>query len=801
MSMDDAKARLVGIIPDLQAAIASGGSEQDARLKIINRILTEVAEWPFDQIETERHNAEGFADYGLIDRQKRCVGVVEAKKLGVLKIDTTSTHKTEAKINGPMLKPATDGINQAMSYCAEFGTSYAVVTDGNVWIFFRATRTDGIRPREGKAIVFPCFDAVVEEFATFYELLAQPALSDRLHFARLAAAAGVQARVNETRYFVRDPSAARLMTQNDLARDITAVFNRFFAGISDDEDPEMRRSCFVETRESRDADLNLTKIAENLTNNIAKLETSQGALLQEEIEAVIESKRSEICLIVGNKGAGKSTFIERFFADVLPPNLRRVCVTATVDLLNYTGDKITLQRWLAEQMRDQLEDSIFSEQRAVFEDYQGMFFRVYQRWSEGTHRSLYESDKEKFKQQFGAYVEQRREVAPDDYLKGLMQHIVAGRRRLPCLIFDNTDQLPMELQHDVFQFALGLRNASLSFILVPITDRSIWRMSKAGPLQSEVSRSFYLPAPLAKEVLAKRIIYMQNKLNGDEGQVGRYLATKGIRIKVPDLNAFTNILEDAFVHNDSLSGTIGRLANYNMRRMLVLAQNTITSPTFGVEDLIRIYLTAEKRPVDVRRARRAMILGKYDRYNPEASEFFFNLFATDGNRPTSPLLAPLILQHLSTVYIAAQGDVDRTYVQFSDLIAIFEPCGADAEDLWKVVSEMRTFGLIEAFDPNDETRSDGQRFGITYSGQEHLDSTLNNPVYIEQMALATGLRYSATKDDIQQLNSERSNNSQKRLRALFREYLVYENAGKLTLPEAPLYAPLRAYILDFSSRQ
>ena len=242
-----------------------------------------------------------------------------------------------------------------------------------------------------------------------------------------------------------------------------------------------------------------------------------------------------------------------------------------------------------------------------------------------------------------------------------MRHAVAGRSRLPCLVFDNTDQFPLEMQEKVFQFAIGLKNASLSFIVIPITDRSIWRLSKVGAFQSYVSRTFYLPSPAAKEVLARRITYIRTKLDGG-GQSGNYFSTKGIKISIRNLNSFVNILEDAFVRNETISGLIGRLANFDIRRMLLLAQRTITSPTFQVDDLIRIYMDTSRRPVDFRRALRAMILGDYDRHTNETNDFIQNIFWTDGNRPTSPLLGGSILAILASIRTAAGRDIDKAYI-------------------------------------------------------------------------------------------------------------------------------------------
>jgi hypothetical protein len=67
MNIDAAYKNLTAISSEIGAALAAGGSEQDARLKIINRVLTSILGWRYDQIKTEVSNEKGFADYALRD--------------------------------------------------------------------------------------------------------------------------------------------------------------------------------------------------------------------------------------------------------------------------------------------------------------------------------------------------------------------------------------------------------------------------------------------------------------------------------------------------------------------------------------------------------------------------------------------------------------------------------------------------------------------------------------------------------------------------------------------------------------
>ena len=182
------------------------------------------------------------------------------------------------------------------------------------------------------------------------------------------------------------------------------------------------------------------KIIQRVLNNITALETGQGGALQAELERAMTSRRSETVLLIGNKGAGKSTFIDRFFEQVLPRRLREKCVVARVDLENYHGDPKAVVGWAILQLRSHLEAAVCSSNPPSYDELMGIFFSEYQRWSVGSRKHLYESNKTEFKDEFGRHMEERREKHADEYVRLLLDWAVRGNQKLPCLIFDNTDQ-------------------------------------------------------------------------------------------------------------------------------------------------------------------------------------------------------------------------------------------------------------------------------------------------------------------------------------------------------------------------
>jgi len=161
------------------------GSEADARLRLIDRILIEVLGWQRDGIRAEPPTESGYIDY-LLSSGGRSVFVVEAKKAGNTLVSTKVPNFAFYKVGGPALRDSEDGLTQAARYCSEKSVAFAALTNGSSWVGFRPLRIDGVPYREGRAAVFPNLEAVASRFAEFYDLFSQGwrSLSHLQHLSR-----------------------------------------------------------------------------------------------------------------------------------------------------------------------------------------------------------------------------------------------------------------------------------------------------------------------------------------------------------------------------------------------------------------------------------------------------------------------------------------------------------------------------------------------------------------------------------------------------------------------------------------
>ena len=332
--IDSAHETFVALRTDIAAIEATLVTEADVRSKVIDPIFTQVLGWAGNEYLAENATADGFVDY-VFQISERSRLVVEAKRdsrpLGCAGRDTGRGFV----LDGPIFRDeaAKEGIRQAIRYCGMKNAELACVTNGREWIVFRGNRLgDGSDTMKGTAFVFPSLQGIQDKFKLFYALLSRDDIERHEFRAYFQEVEGRPIRSSNFKKALRDMRSARLMKSSQLSSDVDRVMTAFFDRLTGDEDPGLLAECFVETSESREADTKLARISEDIVGKIRNLDTSDSTALVELIERATQAKRHEFVVIVGTKGAGKTTFITRFFTRILSPDLAAECISCRINL-------------------------------------------------------------------------------------------------------------------------------------------------------------------------------------------------------------------------------------------------------------------------------------------------------------------------------------------------------------------------------------------------------------------------------------------------------------------------------------
>ncbi|WP_306127894.1 AAA family ATPase [Roseovarius sp. MMSF_3350] len=787
MTLDKAYETVLVIRDEVNANLDNILTEEDAKIQIINRVITECLGWNFAEIGAERAHESGYSDY-LVTLAGRNALIVEAKRVGRMEIRVADKAvQKNLKLDGPALADTTKGISQAASYAQPNGVPVGVLSDGNAWIIFKPT-IPGENYLTKQAFVFPSFDAVIAKFSIFYDLLAREPFSrkvynlmfDELHNARILLANPLTAAIGETEISRQQKSK--------LAFDLEPVFDSFFSRITGKDDQDLIIDCFVETTESRIADHSLEKMTARVLGNLSSRSASVEEELSDFLSNAVELDAGESVFIVGPTGSGKSTFIERFFKRTLSAETRSKCIPVRLNFLEASGSIEPTLNWITETLIQNLEAALYTDGHPTWDELRGLYFSDYRRQSTGVHAKLYSRDKDAFQEKFGEFMADKVERDREGYLKRILSDIVHNRKKLPVIVADNTDEFPPETKEAVFQFIQSLRVHSKHCILIfPITDRSAWSFTKSDIYSIYQSKSFFLPTPPPREVFRRRIDYLKEKLiTADHAETGKtYLTDRNISISIANLSSFADVVEDAFVSDVFAAKILGEFSNYNIRRTLRLARRVITSPIFQIEDLIVAFASGSATFNRHAKFMNALLKGDYNFYNQndaDAAEIV-PVFSVDRKFKQSPLLKIRILTLLEATFSGARN-VEERHVSIGSISDYFQGIGCTEASIDTAIDHLLNANLVEPFDPSNRSLDAAQRLAINYSGKVHLRLATNNQVFFEQMALTTEL----SDSDVARLIAAAYRSKQPvhekfaNIRTVFAQYLLDQDEREMSVP-------------------
>ena len=738
MNIDDAYVNFEKLFSNISTIVNSIDTEADTRFKLIDEIIVDVLGWEKTSIKTEAHIENGYIDY-LIQDNCRNKLIIEAKNINNDIWDLIDKSFNVYKISGPALKKAYSGMEQARNYAINKSICISVLTNGNTWIAFLGNRTDGINWYDGKAIVFPNLQSIKDNFAKFYEFFSKQGVLNSNLIAEIGREEKGKIILTEKlkSAYSRNPI---FVQKTALSRDIEKIFEAFFDKITDEENTEMLEKCFVESKESKEADDVLKNISENLISNIEEINnTSSSNQLSQEIEESIKTTKGRTVILIGNKGSGKTTFISRFFSLVLEPRLKKQCLILKLDVGISTCNIHDISNWLTYRLLEELEHELFASNGGAptFDELKGIFASDYHKLKIGEYKYLYDKNEAEFNIKFGEIIREKKKNA-FDYLIQLLKHIVNGRRLMPCIIFDNLDHHDKTLQDIVFQYSQAIRSAVLSFTICPITDQTIWLHSKTGALQSFVTTALYLPSPPTKDIIQHRINFIQDKLDYSKNtNYHDYFLKKGIRLNIKDLDTFVYCLNESFINTDFISRRIGQLSNFAVRKSLVLMKEVMTSPLISIDDLFNNYYTTNKVNIVPEKFDKAIIVGNYNFFNQEKNNYILNMFETNPEDYQSPLLRLRILTYLKGKEELLRRNNQDIYQDIFEIISFFELLNINVNLVKETLQQFINYGLIESIDSSVKDINIINSIKILPSAKAHVDLVMNSRAYLSQMAIRT----------------------------------------------------------------
>jgi predicted type IV restriction endonuclease len=744
-------------------------TEADTRAKIIDPILRECLNWQEDDIFREEHANPGFVDY-VLKIGSRNVLVIEAKKFGhSFKLPITFGLVRDYTLGGILKKEKSiaDVIEQARRYCQDMGAKYGAISNGDQFIIFEKEKTG--RPwTEANCKIFYSFDDVLNNFIAFWNLFSKDAIESGSLVNLLSAG-------SEELHFVKPVDDVKFRNEieprNELYRYLVPIISRTFKEMTQENQLEMLKDCYVIDPEEGDEVSNSLK--SYMTFELGKFECKKIKQGEEnagifhtdfydKMEHAGNSTDPIICLLLGGVGSGKTTFVFRFFNVVLIEEEREKVKWFYVDFKNAPSDEKCIR------------DYIF---KSIFEDFK-------RKYSELFLKCLDKTKIEKAEPTF-------------EHIKAMLSAL-RDEGFVLSLVVDNVDQHIFQsstFHESVFIEANNLSKELKTITIMTLREESFYKSSTGGPFDAYYIEQYRIMPPDLQSLLLLRLKYVQRKLKLPKTELQKWLCV-GTTYNPPldMISSFLASIEFTLEQKANrgvvrfVSGTSGG----NMRRALELFANFLVSGNTKVKEIVETrnkvadtYIIAEHQFI------KSIVLGNY-RYYSKNSSYLMNIFDINQSFYQSHFLRLKILSFAED-QISVDSEYGSGFISINRLTEVGSEISITRQALEDALGLLARYSLIELNTRSKDDLKSASHFKITDSGVFFLRLLSRRFVYLDLVLADTPIADVDIAFRIRHLLPSRELNERFQRTELFVNYLIkMENKEFQDSPEYELN-PLGKY--------
>ncbi|MDD7833833.1 hypothetical protein [Paenarthrobacter sp. AB444] len=646
MGFDEGAAALDALISETERGSETPPrNEAETRFHIIDTVLTQVLQWPRDWIHVEQKTDSGYTDYEL--GEAGTVLIIEAKREGTIFSLPSSTtkgiHRIPPLLRDSSNKELNEAMTQVMTYCSSRGVAPAIVTNGQQWVAFLASRTDSTAPLKGKALVFPSLAALRDDFLTFWRHFSTEGVASRRIYGTLSV----------TRSTPPPPLSALIHNYPGVKKRNAMQANLQVLGELVLEDfptnPAYAELFLTECYATSGALSNYAEVSRELLSTRYNAVAESSGVSSEPVQkrkginedlakdAAIAALSRRPIVLLGSVGAGKSTFIQR----LIHVDAKEVFDNALTLMVNYGQEGVidnptdfTIKE-IERQLRD--DHAIDIQEKKFIED---LYRTDLNRFDSGIFGSLKTT-------QPGTFELKRIEFLEDflkdrsDHMARAFERISRSRRKQVIVFLDNVDQRSREDQNAVFLISNELAAKWHATVFVTLRPETYYESERYGAASGYHPRIFTIAPPRTDTMLQKRIDFglkiLDAKESGPANQVG---------LSSDNLEYFLKMLGDNFRFNQQLIQMIENVSGGNMRRALGFVTQFIGSGHLDTEKIITIQkFGSSGYTIPQHEFLRSLLHGDSIYYDPKESPLP-NLFRVSQPLAAEHFIVPLLLDFL-----------------------------------------------------------------------------------------------------------------------------------------------------------
>ena len=806
---DESLTALAGSRDDLLAWSAADLNEADTRAKVVDRVFKSVLGWEESAIQREVRTADAeYLDYLFESPSNRFV--VEAKRAGTY-FEMPAGASLRARRDGILTKSPSlhYALQQAVGYCQSKGIPVGVVSNGlqiAVTLIYKPKDSGGY-----DTLIFDGLEPITSNYIMFWNLLApcgdaQTQLESLLQSkGYLRPAPQFAERVLEVVHLPNE-----VISRNPVDAALAPVIRHYFSDLTDESRADVLRQAYVESgRQAQyqgQLDALLADRAPKLGLPVETIDTKRrGAdaidrTLDEGITNLELSPDSTVYLLVGGVGAGKTTFVHRYFRFLMEETLRDRVLFVIVDLTHTSEDNPDLSGFMDTEVLRQIEQRYPEFDIESWSTLEQIYEHDIARLRRGILAPYFRTDPDRFQQLVSD--ELRRAIeSTERHVQSVIRYLRMRCSKLVCVVFDNADQLGQEFQHRALIRAFQKSRVWGTIGLLSLREETYWRFRNTPPFDAYHRYVHHIAAPRIANVLSRRLELAKKEMGA---QVISVQSRTGLDFVNIALGRFLEILVDSFLGEDQRNIVLLEALSANdVRHALDMFATFLTSGHTNTDEYIKTYALSGSYIVPFHHVLRSIALAEW-RYYDSARSLIENMFSIEDDGFYSHFQKVRILRYLHGVR-QIETAPGRGFVEVGRLFQAFSALVSDEEGMRRILDRLLRQRLIEAANGYRVRGEAADSVRITSAGYYYLSTLLEQFAYLDLVTTDTPIKSREWYEKIKQVASADGallQGIKERLDkvGVFLEYLAAEEdaeveyvqrAGLPALVTSPIVAPLR----------
>ncbi len=752
--VDEALEKLGHIQTDYTDFLRQHGeaSEADTRIKLIDRTIKEVLGWSEGSISREDYTEgekAGYTDYILTVRSKRSM-LIEAKRSAVEFALPPKAHHRRLKLSTILKQKGNlaDAVKQARTYCDDQNIRYSVLSNGITWVVFRALRED-IPWRDGLAWVFADLDDITENFFDFWKLLASESFEQYLidqEFTTHVAYKTAQTRVLD---LLHSPDAP--LQRNRLHVDLDKVINGFFKDIASKNRLDILHQCYIYSESLAKYTDNIATILRSRIPFFIRHEKSfevvtgksHSGIFEKRLTQKIKKSDSDLLLVLGSIGSGKTTFLKRYLRLTAADFLDSESCWFYIDFLSAPPNSSRVEEFIY----DEISEQIHSRYSALFVENRRNIKKAYkdkiERLNETTLKVL-DLPQDEYEKALSPYLE---DWVKDnkDYTQRILKEL--QRRGKAIIVFiDNVDQLLQDVQSTIFLTAQFITKSIECITLLSLREETFYSARTQKIFTAYANQKFHISSPSFLKMIGKRISYAIKCLGLPDPEISEIIESEAPVDKTSIVDFLRIIEASIFNNNRNINKLIFSLCFGNMRQALDFFSLFLISGATDVDKMLKIYRREGSYTIAFHEFVKSVMLGERKHYKESASNIL-NLYAYSPNRNASHFTSFRVLNCLLKRQSVASPE-GRGYVSIDEMLMLFDDVFYNREDVVFWCNRLIKKNIVETNTHSMESISDAVLIRVTPAGWYYMRYLSLKFAYIDLIIADTPIESETTLSGI-----------------------------------------------------